>query len=394
MFDPHNYKRKLELTVKNLKENTAISDKNRGLILKFKDDCLLEISVGRTVRYVQNLKKIAVWLDRDFEKCTKDDIKSLVARINNENYTEWTKHFYKVTIRKFWKWVRGIEEDGAYPEEVKWIKCTVKLKKKRPEDIPRDEDILKLLNACSTPRDRALVAVLYGSGCRIGELMALKIKDIKFDGLGAYFFVDGKTGERRVRLIAGIHYLTEWINNHPRKDEPDAPLWIRYDGKDIMGYNTIRKVLMTIAKRVNFTKKVNPHNFRHGASTFLGKSPHVSESVRCKQMGWVPNSRMPGVYTHLIGDEVDGALANAYGVENPKKKHESLLKSKRCYRCFEANPPTYKLCKKCGMPLEKDDAGLMLLENEERKKMDGIMDKLLDNEEFREMLRRKMRELQ
>ena len=54
-----------------------------------------------------------------FEEATKDDIVELIAKIERRNYAEWTKHDYKVILRKFYKWLRGTDD---YPPEVRWIK--------------------------------------------------------------------------------------------------------------------------------------------------------------------------------------------------------------------------------------------------------------------------------
>jgi len=36
----------------------------------------------------------------------------------------------------------------------------------------------------------------------------------------------GKTGVRRVRTINATPYLHDWLNMHPNKDDPEAPLWV------------------------------------------------------------------------------------------------------------------------------------------------------------------------
>ncbi|MFX1521853.1 MAG: hypothetical protein ACFFCD_18260, partial [Promethearchaeota archaeon] len=100
MFDPHNYEARLLKALEKVRVSN-LSEKNKELILRFSNDCKLEISTGRNLRYVQNLMRIANWLGIDFDKATKDDIKSIVTKINNFNYSEWTKQFFKVTIRKF-----------------------------------------------------------------------------------------------------------------------------------------------------------------------------------------------------------------------------------------------------------------------------------------------------
>jgi len=65
--------------------------------------------------------------------------------------------------------------------------------------------------------------VLYEGGFRVGEILGLQIKHVSFDNNGAQIMVAGKTGMRRVRVIASAPLLTQWLENHPRKGTPPLP---------------------------------------------------------------------------------------------------------------------------------------------------------------------------
>jgi site-specific recombinase XerD len=237
MGDPHNYTRKLESAVERVK-SSSLSTKNKEAILKFKDECLLELSAGRTLRYVQNLVKLAKWLGKDFTDVNKDDIKALVRKINSKGYTEWTKQFYRVTLRKFYRWLRGSE---GYPPEVSWLKTTIKSNNRQlPEDMLSQADVKRLILAAQHPRDRAMIAVLYETGCRVGELLALKIRNIEFDSWGARILLNGKTGMRKVRVVSAAPYLTEWINRHPGNGNSEDPLWVDLKGGKAIGYGAVK----------------------------------------------------------------------------------------------------------------------------------------------------------
>jgi integrase len=101
-------------------------------------------------------------------------------------------------LKKFFRWLRNSED---YPEEVKWIKARVKNSNpKLPEELLTEDEIRRIVSAAENPRDKTLVLVLYETGCRIGELLSLRIKNIQFDEYGALLLLSGKTGQRRVRV--------------------------------------------------------------------------------------------------------------------------------------------------------------------------------------------------
>lgn len=95
------------------------------------------------------------------------------------------------------------------------------------EDLLTESDRIRLLYACGeNARDRALIDYFYDSGTRPGEILNLQIKYVKFDQHGVILQVDGKTGTRKVRLVETIANLSAWLNVHPFRDNPNAPLWI------------------------------------------------------------------------------------------------------------------------------------------------------------------------
>ena len=44
-----------------------------------------------------------------------------------------------------------------------------------------EEEIKLMINTTQSARDKAFVSMLYESGCRIAEILTLKLKDIQFD---------------------------------------------------------------------------------------------------------------------------------------------------------------------------------------------------------------------
>ena len=126
--------------------------------------------------------------------------------------------------------------------------------RKLPEEILTKEDIKKMIDAARTPRDRAIISVLYESGCRVGEFLSMRIKNVSFDRYGAVIVVHGKTGYRRIRLVSSVPYLAEWMNSHPFSEDPEAWLWISLNNFRRLPYNFLRTILRVIAKKARWLK--------------------------------------------------------------------------------------------------------------------------------------------
>ncbi len=84
--------------------------------------------------------------------------------------------------------------------------------------------------------------------------------------------VKGKTGPRRVRIIFTAKALSEWLNYHPARKDPQAPLWTSLESTNStkpFEYYAFRKMLSVVARRVGIDKRVNTHSFRHARASNL-----------------------------------------------------------------------------------------------------------------------------
>lgn len=388
MTDIHNYKKRLEQSLAKLK-TAEIGNTNRTYIQEFSQFCLANgISAGKTHRYIGDLIILAKWTNKDFKKCVKKDIEFLILKLEQSHYSEWTKYGFKICLRKFFTWLRNAEE---YPPEVKWMKMAIKNhKSKLPEDLVTEDEVKQMILSATNARDKALVAVLYESGCRIQEVLTLKIKNVTFDQYGAIINVSGKTGSRRIRLIFAVPYLQEWLNRNIGNRDPEAFLWITRNNK-LIGYASIRKLLKVLAKNADVKKKVNPHNFRHARASYLAN--YLTESQLKEVFGWTQASRMASVYIHLSGKNTDQAILKIYGKKLEIETDKGDLIPKSCPRCKTENESTHKYCKLCGMALDEEERANLVIQQTNKGKINEVMDLLVQDKEVISLLAQKIREV-
>jgi integrase len=174
------------------------------------------------------LRKVSKVFGKEFRRTTKTDMVTVVSELEKLDTAYDTKLSEKQCIKRFYKWLRNTEDD--YPPEVKWMKAKRNNNHKvLPEHLLTEDEVKKLAEACQNQRDRALILVLYETGCRVGEILTLRVGDVQFDQHGAIMVVKGKTGPRRVRVIFSAKALTEWLNHHPARLDLTAPLWTSFE---------------------------------------------------------------------------------------------------------------------------------------------------------------------
>lgn len=372
--DVHFNKRKLKATLKRIKSDGVASKHSLDLINDFIDDCYSEgIGVARIRAYAQRLRKIASILRKDFDKADEKDIRRLAKEVELSDYSAWTKHDVKVTIKKFYKWLNGGDE---FPSIVKRIKTTMKhSSQKTPEDILTEDDILAMVDKSGTLRNKALIMTLYESGNRISEFLNWLVKDLTFDEYGCKIRLSGKTGARIVRIVGSAPLLKQWLDlEHPLNNNPDfnnSYVWVAMDnyskGKPL-SYKAAHKTLHAAKKKANIEKRVSPHCMRSARATFLANK--LTEQQLKKFFGWTPQSPMASHYVFLSGKDVDNAILSVNGIDINENgsNGDPKIKKVTCLKCRTELSPNIKICQ-CGMPTDPQTAQKLMEKEEIRDKL-------------------------
>ncbi len=347
--DIHNYRKTLERIKRNYIHNSFFKEDVKDLE-RFLEILQAEgISAGRIAKCLHALSTLSKKLGKPFSEVTERDVKSVLAEIEGSEYSDWTKRDFRIILRKYLRFIG--KEEIANKIKLRNVKSN-----KQPQEILTEEDIKAMAEVAYTTRDRAFVLTLYESGCRIGEFLPIKLGQVSFDQYGAVLLVRGKTGDRRVRLVASSLALQRWIEEHPNKRDPNAYLWCKIPSPNNpkwrnrhLSYGFVCRLLRELAEKAGVKKSVNPHAFRHARATFLAN--YLTEAQLKEFFGWDNDSKMAAVYVHLSGRDVDNAVLGVYGFRQEKSK-EPLIKMQICKRCNEQNEPGAKFCRRCGMPLD------------------------------------------
>ena len=141
-------------------------------------------------------------------------------------------------------------------------------------------------------------------------------------------------------------------------------------------------------KRIDLKKAVNPHIFRHSRASHLATI--LTEAQMDQYLGWIPGSKMPSIYVHLSGRDVDKTLLKMHGIKLGDEEREVKIKVQICAKCKEKNSSTSRFCNRCGAPL---DMQTMLRIDAKREKADDVMNKLLSDLEVQSIIRKKLKEM-
>lgn len=375
--DYKGYGKLLQQTLDKIEKSNEICEENKRDIVRYYE--YLKAQSFKVSTQCTNVYDLFLWtklLNAPFINASKTDVIKAVADLEGKYKSRNFKLNMKIVFRKFFKWLKDSEE---YPEEVKWIKVTAFTNYKDPSDVLTREEIEKMANASENLRDKALLLMLFESGCRIGEILNILIKDVHFDTLGCTISVNGKTGERSVRLLDknSIKALVDWLNAHPMKEDRNSFVWVTIARRVCkpVSYSTIEDMLVRIRKKAGIEKDANFHSFRHGRATMLSKV--VPQAVMTKHFGWTPDSKMARTYYHLSNKDVDEALLKAHGLKTPVEEIKPMG-DRTCVNCGETNSILSQFCRNCQSFLdvsiawkEQDEAVARVLDELRKEKWFG-----------------------
>jgi len=356
---------------------------------------------------------------KNFEDITRQDILSFLNSIKRpeQEFNNWigTYNLNRVILIRFFKWLycKNCEPRSRPKPEV--VNNVSAFKRKevsiyKPTDLWTPEDDMLFLKYCPSTRDRCYHAISRDLSARPHEILNLKIKDIVFKLVGtkqyAEVLINGKTGTRHLPLIDSLPYVKDWLNVHPKCNNPNSYLICNMFRRN-MGMKLPRNSLLCIYTqhyRKNYFPKLlkdhqslpnedyrkirellkKPWNLyirRH--SSLTQKSKFLKENILRQHAGWTPQSQMHLKYVHYFGNESSESILQEYGILPKDIQETDVLRPKQCPNCNESNRPDQKFCVKCRMVLTYDAYSETI---EEKQIKDKQIEEMMQKQEQFEQL--------
>lgn len=206
------------------------------------------------------------------------------------------------------------------------------LKLKERKSLPKTVDskiVQKILDCCTSKRDRLLIALLHETGCRVGQALGLRHEDIEsYSNLIHIVPRDDNANYARAKSLDAnvIHvtkelmslYINYFIHEYGDIDSPYVfiNLWGGALGKPIT-YPTVIALFKKISRKIG--QKITPHMLRHTHATELLKAGWDMAYIQ-KRLGHKNIQTTTNIYTHLTASDIK-EYYQSY-IER-RKKHES-----------------------------------------------------------------------
>lgn len=219
-------------------------------------------------------------------------------RSTNLNPTSIARHL--ISIKMFFRY---LVLEGVIIESKAELINSPRLAEKLPTVLSPDR-VDQLLEAPnhedSYPlRDKAILAVLYATGCRVSELTGIKLRDVYLEE--AYCRCLGKGNKERLvnlnpRAIAAIQKYLRFERGDMTRRDDSGFLFVSRAGKKLT-----RDVVFTMikknARRIGASDKISPHTLRHSFATHM--LARGAEIRALQELLGHANIRTTQIYTHV-----------------------------------------------------------------------------------------------
>lgn len=226
--------------------------------------------------YQIDLALFRKWLNNDNEvsNIICEHIRSYLSHITD------TLKYNRTTIRRKLTVLKGFfdyleSEDIIFKSPMRKIRNRYKIERKIPRILNRSELRKFFSNRCrvSNPetdiRNRSIIELLFATGIRVGELVALNLDNI--DMHEGNVVVRGKGGHERVICFSSEKtkaILKDFLKIRRSNSTISNALFLNRFGSRLSA-TSIEKMIKKYQHLAGIKKKVTPHCFRHTMATML-----------------------------------------------------------------------------------------------------------------------------
>ncbi len=229
---------------------------------------------------------------------TNHDVREYLKYLDSCNLKNSTISRRISTLRTFYNYLvdENIVENNVF-HNVK----NPKLEKKLPNYLNYNEmeELLESIDISTTEglEKRLLIEMFYSTGCRVSEMINVKISDIDFTN--KTIRIMGKGSKERIVYFGD--YASKYLDNYLSKVKCDKYLFTNKKGEKLT-INEVEQIVKDIMKHISIKTHVTPHTLRHTFATHLLNNGADIKTVQ-ELLGHA-NLSTTGIYTHVSSDRL------------------------------------------------------------------------------------------
>lgn len=233
------------------------------------------LAENTVLAYARDIRRFNQWLHaRSIKELTISDLSDFVGFLDSQNLAPSSIARHVVAVKMFFRY---LQLEGILVDNKVELLGSQKLWKRVPSVLsPREVD--RFLNAPRRIeiyyyRDRALLEMLYATGCRASEVSGLRLRDLRLKD--RFCKCHGKGNKQRLVPLGdgAIEAVSDYLEKQrPRLEavRPDEKDWVFLSRS---GRRLRREAIWELVKKyaliADVSVSISPHTLRHSFATHL-----------------------------------------------------------------------------------------------------------------------------
>ncbi|HEX4129299.1 MAG TPA: site-specific tyrosine recombinase XerD [Pirellulales bacterium] len=233
------------------------------------------LSTNTVAAYRRDLRRFNEWLaGRRVESLSIQQLADYAAWLHSHQLAPASLARHLVSLKLFYRY---LQLEGTVTDNPAELLGSQKLWQRIPVVLPpRVIEALFTAPRTSEPwwrRDRALLELLYATGCRASELATLQLRDVHLDQ--GFCMCHGKGDKQRLvpigaRAVEAVKVYLEHERRALAAQAPTPPAWllVSRSGRQLRRQR-IWELVTRYARRAGAPAGVSPHTLRHSFATHM-----------------------------------------------------------------------------------------------------------------------------
>ncbi len=242
--------------------------------------------------YIGHSRRFMEFLDKKPIDINKIDIENYMYYLLNEQRVSHSyanqainaiKFMFKIVLKK-----ENIVYELARPK-----------KEKKLPNVLSEEEVLKILNALSNTKHKAILYLIYSSGLRVSEVVRLKAKDIDSKRMMIHIH-QGKGGKDRYTMLS--ESALQILRRYYSEERPDEWIFPGANGDSFITERTVQRIFQNACQKAKINRNVSVHCLRHSFATHLLEGGTDIRYIQ--ELLGHSSSKTTEIYTHVTQSSI------------------------------------------------------------------------------------------
>ena len=234
------------------------------------------LSENTVVAYRRDLRRFCTWLaGRAIRSLTIQELSEFVTYLREQPLAPPSVARHIVAVKMFFRY---LQLEGQLNDNLVELLGSPKLWERIPQVLSPAKVEQFLLAPCQSAdalwrRDRAILELLYATGCRANELSSMKMEDLHLDE--GYCLCHGKGNKERLAPIGemAVAAIRDYLSHdRPRligNQATPAPWVVLSKSGRQLRRESLWELVKKYAQRAHLPTTISPHTMRHSFATHL-----------------------------------------------------------------------------------------------------------------------------